>query len=212
MKEREYPGYLVTLEGVEGSGKSSSMEFLRRCLEQRGHTVQLCREPGGTPLAEHLRDLLLQPDAREEEMIPMTELLLIFAARAQHLQHRIRPALERGEWVLCDRFTDSTYAYQGGALGLGESRVALLEELVQGTLRPDLCLVFDLPPEQGLGRAEQSDRIGARGLEFDRRVRRTYLERAARAPERFAVIDASVCEQEVQAMLEQALQRLVPDS
>ena len=144
-------GLFITLEGPEGAGKSTNREYLAELLMQAGIEVVLTREPGGTPLAERIRELLLAPDS--EVMAVDTELLLMFAARAQHLAGVIRPALARGAVVLCDRFTDATYAYQGGGRGLAYERIAILEQFVQGDLRPDLTLVFDLPVEVGLARA-----------------------------------------------------------
>ena len=144
-------GLFITLEGPEGAGKSTNREYLAERMKRQGIEVVLTREPGGTPLAERIRELLLAPS--DEVMGANTELLLVFAARAQHLEGVIKPALARGAVVLCDRFTDATYAYQGGGRGLPEARIALLENFVQGELRPDLTLVFDLPVEIGLARA-----------------------------------------------------------
>jgi len=144
-------GLFITLEGPEGAGKSTNREYLAERLRAAGIEVVLTREPGGTPLAERIREVLLAPV--DEVMNPDTELLLVFAARAQHLAEVIRPALARGAVVLCDRFTDSTYAYQGGGRGLSLERIAALESFVQGDLRPDLTLIFDLPVEIGLARA-----------------------------------------------------------
>ncbi len=150
-------GLFVTLEGPEGAGKSTNRDYLAERLRERGIEVQLTREPGGTPLAERIRELLLAPS--DEPMAADTELLLMFAARAQHLAGVIRPALARGAVVLCDRFTDATYAYQGGGRGLPVARIAPLESFVQGDLRPDLTLVFDLPVEIGLARAAARGRL-----------------------------------------------------
>ena len=204
-------GRFVVLEGGEGAGKSRSLKYLAGRLRHLGIGVVCSREPGGTPLAEELRRLLLS--RREETLAPSAELLLVFAARAQHLAERIRPALARGDWVLCDRFTASSYAYQGVGRGLGAAPVAQLEQLVQGGLQPDLVLLLDLPPEQGVARAGPShrqgeltlpaegagaevpglapgDRIGEESLAFHRRVRACYLERAAADPH-CRLIDAS---------------------
>lgn len=185
-------GLFITLEGPEGAGKSTNREYLAERLRERGIEVVLSREPGGTPLAERIRELLLAPS--EEPMDSDTELLLVFAARAQHLAQVIRPALARGAVVLCDRFTDATYAYQGGGRGLGEVRIAELERFVQGELRPDLTLVFDLPVEVGLSRAAargRLDRFEQEERGFFEAVRRTYLQRAAAAPTRYRVLDAA---------------------
>lgn len=201
-------GLFITLEGPEGAGKSTNRDYLASCLQARGIKVLLTREPGGTPLAERIRELLLAP--ADEPMAADTELLLMFAARAQHLETVIRPALQRGEVVLCDRFTDATYAYQGGGRGLSFSRIAILEEFVQGALRPDLTLVFDLPVEVGLSRAAargRLDRFEQEGRGFFEAVRQTYLQRAAAAPARYRVVNAGQSLEEVQ----RALDRLLPE-
>ena len=184
-------GRFITFEGTEGAGKSTNIEAAAERLRQRGKTVCITREPGGTPLAERIRDLLL---ARSEEpLAPGTELLLIFAARAQHLERVIRPALAAGDWVLCDRFTDATYAYQGGGRGLSMSHIAELEQLVQGDLRPDITLLFDLPVAEGMaraGRRGELDRFEIERQTFFERVRKTYLDRARAESARFRRIDA----------------------
>lgn len=195
-------GLFITLEGPEGAGKSTNREYLAELLVQAGIEVVLTREPGGTPLAERIRELLLAPDS--EVMAVDTELLLMFAARAQHLAGVIRPALARGAVVLCDRFTDATYAYQGGGRGLAYERIAILEQFVQGDLRPDLTLVFDLPVEVGLARAAargKLDRFEQEQQSFFEAVRQTYLARAAQAPERYRVLDAAQPLSQVQADL-----------
>ncbi|WP_278348359.1 dTMP kinase [Stutzerimonas kunmingensis] len=206
-------GLFVTLEGPEGAGKSTNREYLAERLRACGVDVVLTREPGGTPLAERIRELLLTP--ADEPMAVDTELLLVFAARAQHLAQVIRPALERGAVVLCDRFTDATYAYQGGGRGLSIERIAQLEAFVQGELRPDLTLIFDLPVEVGLARAAargRLDRFEQEGLRFFESVRRAYLERAKAAPSRYRVIDAgqplNVVQQDVQALIPDLMGRL----
>jgi dTMP kinase len=199
-------GRFITLEGSEGSGKSTNLAFIHHYLQQSGIDVVLTREPGGTPLGEAIRGLLL--DHRNNEMASDTELLLMFAARAQHLHELILPALEAGRWVLCDRFTDATYAYQGAGRGIAESRIALLEEWVQGELRPDLTLFLDLPVAQGLARAgERSapDRFEREQLDFFERVRQGYLEQAARAPQRYRIVDASQPLEAVQSSLRDLL-------
>lgn len=195
-------GLFITLEGPEGAGKSTNREYLAELLMQAGIEVVLTREPGGTPLAERIRELLLAPDS--EVMAVDTELLLMFAARAQHLAGVIRPALARGAVVLCDRFTDATYAYQGGGRGVAYERIAILEQFVQGDLRPDLTLVFDLPVEVGLARAAargKLDRFEQEQQSFFEAVRQTYLARAAQAPERYRVLDAAQPLCQVQADL-----------
>lgn len=185
-------GKFITLEGAEGVGKTTNREFIRRCIEMSGRTVIVTREPGGTPLAEQIRSLLLE--RREDGMASDTELLLMFAARAEHLARVIRPALEAGTWVLCDRFTDATYAYQGGGRGIANQRIAALEEWVQGELRPDLTLLLDLPVAEGLRRAGQRsdpDRFEAEQVAFFERVRQAYLALARQHPARYRVIDAT---------------------
>ncbi|MFI8744101.1 dTMP kinase [Pseudomonas sp. NPDC077186] len=203
-------GLFITLEGPEGAGKSTNREYLAERLRERGVDVLLTREPGGTPLAERIRELLLAPS--DEPMASDTELLLVFAARAQHLQQVIRPALARGAVVLCDRFTDATYAYQGGGRGLSGERIALLENFVQGELRPDLTLIFDLPVEVGLARAAargRLDRFEQEGRGFFEAVRQAYLQRAAQAPQRYRVLDAGQTLAQVQADLDALLPSLL---
>jgi len=185
-------GLFITLEGPEGAGKTTNREYLAARLREHGVDVVLSREPGGTPLAERIRELLLEPGG--EAMATDTELLLMFAARAQHIAQVIQPALARGAVVICDRFTDATYAYQGGGRGLPASRIATLETFVQGTLRPHLTLIFDLPVEVGLSRAAargRLDRFEQEGRTFFEAVRNTYLARAAEHPERYRLLDAA---------------------
>ena len=203
-------GLFITLEGPEGAGKSTNREYLAERLREHAIDVVMTREPGGTPLAEKIREILLAPTA--EAMAADTELLLVFAARAQHLSQVIRPALERGAVVLCDRFTDATYAYQGGGRGLSEARIGVLENFVQGDLRPDLTLVFDLPIEVGLARAAERgrlDRFEQEGHDFFNAVRQTYLRHAAQAPERYRIVDAAQSLEEVQASIDALLPQIV---
>ncbi|WP_343572803.1 dTMP kinase [Pseudomonas sp.] len=203
-------GLFITLEGPEGAGKSTNREYLAERLRERGIEVQLTREPGGTPLAERIRELLLAPS--DEKMAVDTELLLVFAARAQHIAEVIRPALARGAVVLCDRFTDATYAYQGGGRGLPVERIAQLESFVQGSLRPDLTLVFDLPVEIGLSRAAargRLDRFEQEGRAFFEAVRSTYLVRAQAEPARYRIVDAAQPLAEVQRNLDALLPTLL---
>lgn len=200
-------GLFITLEGPEGAGKSTNRDYLASRLGDAGIEVLLTREPGGTPLAERIRELLLAPS--DEPMAADTELLLVFAARAQHLSQVIRPALARGCVVLCDRFTDATYAYQGGGRGLSHARIAVLEEFVQGELRPDLTLVFDLPVEIGLARAAargQLDRFEREARSFFEAVRQTYLQRAAAEPQRYRIVDAA----QPLAQVQDSLNNLLP--
>jgi dTMP kinase len=203
-------GLFITLEGPEGAGKSTNREYLAERLRAAGIEVLLTREPGGTPLAERIRDVLLTPV--EEVMNADTELLLVFAARAQHLATVIRPALERGAVVLCDRFTDSTYAYQGAGRGLSLARIAALEDFVQGELRPDLTLVFDLPVDVGLARASargRLDRFEQEGQAFFQKVREAFLARAAAAPQRYVLVDAAQPLAQVQQSLDSLLPQLL---
>lgn len=195
---------------ILGTGKSTNRDYLAAQLRAQGVQVLLTREPGGTPLAERIRELLLAPS--DEAMSADTELLLVFAARAQHLAEVIRPALARGEVVLCDRFTDATYAYQGGGRGLSHQRIAALEQFVQGDLRPDLTLVFDLPVEIGLSRAAargRLDRFEQEGRAFFDAVRSTYLERARAEPARYRLVDAAQTLADVQACLDTLLPQLL---
>lgn len=201
-------GLFVTLEGVEGAGKSTALAVLARHLEHRNHPPVVTREPGGTELGESIRGLLLAHS--EPGMGADTEALLAFAARAEHLRTVIRPALARGEYVLCDRFTDATYAYQGSGRGLGHDRIAILEEWVQGEFRPDLTLVLDLPVSEGRRRAGQRsrpDRFEQERDEFFQRVRESYLQRARAEPRRMQVIDASRDEETVARDLVAVLDR-----
>ena len=199
-------GRFITVEGTEGAGKTSNIAFLQARLEAAGKTVVLTREPGGTPLGEAIRDLLLT--RRGDGMAVDTELLLMFAARAEHIAQLIRPALARGEWVLCDRFTDATYAYQGGGRGIDIDRIAALEHWVQGNLRPDLTIVLDVPVEVGLaraGRRSAPDRFEREQLAFHEAVRAAYRTIAAREPGRVQVVDAEQPLPRVQADLGRVL-------
>jgi len=199
-------GRLVTVDGGEGAGKTTQMGFMREYLERRGCRVVVTREPGGTSLGEEIRGLLL--GHRDGGMTLAAETLLMFSARAEHLERVIRPALAAGCWVLCDRFTDATYAYQGGGRGLPLERIAVLEEWVQGTLRPDLTLLLDLPVATGLaraGRRSMADRFEREDVDFFERVRAMYLKRAAHEPDRYRVVDASQSIKAVRAEVETVL-------
>jgi len=203
-------GLFITLEGPEGAGKSTNRDYLAEHLRSHGLDVLLTREPGGTPLAERIRELLLAPS--DEKMDADTELLLVFAARAQHLAEVIRPALARGAVVLCDRFTDATYAYQGGGRGLSVERIATLEHFVQGGLQPDLTLLFDLPVEVGLSRAAargRLDRFEQEGQGFFEAVRQAYLQRAKADPQRYRLIDAALPLAAVQQSLDGLVGQIV---
>jgi len=195
-KNKKNIGKFITLEGGEGVGKSSNINFMRSYLEKKllGKNIELCltREPGGTPLAEEIRTLFVEP--RDEVVHETTELLLVFAARAQHLAELIRPSLNRGNWVLSDRFTDATFAYQGGGRGLSVDTITTLENLVQESLQPDLTILLDLPVEVGMARAKNRsnfDRIEKEKISFFENVRAAYLQRAKQYPERFRIINAS---------------------
>lgn len=184
-------GKFITLEGGEGVGKSTNLAFIRDYLLHRRIPVVVTREPGGTLLAEKIRDLLLDKDS--ETISETAELLLMFAARAQHIKHVIEPALARGQWVLCDRFTDATYAYQGGGRKMGDNTIAWLETLVQGDLRPHLTLLFDAPVEIGIARAKKRgefDRFEVEKLCFFEQVRQAYLKQAGLHPDRIKLISA----------------------
>ncbi|MEK7666982.1 MAG: dTMP kinase [Pseudomonadota bacterium] len=202
-------GLFITLEGGEGAGKSTSLAFVCEFLEQAGRRVVVTREPGGTPLGEKIRELLLHG---RENMDVDTELLLMFAARAEHLTRVIRPALADGACVVCDRFTDATYAYQGGGRGVPETRIRILEDWVQQGLRPDLTLLLDIPVGQGLGRAgmrSAPDRFEREKIDFFERVRNHYLAAAASEPQRIRVIDAACDIPQVQAQLRNALETIL---
>ena len=203
-------GAFITLEGIEGAGKSTCMALVSRLLREAGRATLETREPGGTPLGEALRELLL--GHRHDGMADDTELLLMFAARAEHLQQKILPALESGRWVLCDRFTDATYAYQGGGRGIERARIGVLEQWVQRGLKPDLTLLLDLPPEVGLeraGRRSAPDRFEKEQRPFFERVRQVYLDLAAAEPGRFRVIDAGRPLEEVERQVSKAVQEFV---
>jgi dTMP kinase len=200
-------GRFVTFEGIDGAGKSTQIAFVEQWLRGRGIDVLLTREPGGTPIGEALRELILH-----RPMQPRTETLLMFAARCEHVLEAIEPALAGGRWVLCDRFTDATYAYQSGGRGIAEADVAVLEQWVHPRLQPDLTLLFDLEPRIAAGRlarAQRSDRFEAEQLDFFTRVREHYLVRARAEPQRFFVVDTSQDKPVVQARLVEAVGRLL---
>jgi dTMP kinase len=202
-------GKFLTIEGTEGVGKSTNLAFVRDWLQAKGVEVVVTREPGGTPLAEEIRSLLLAK--RDESVDETAELLLVFAARAQHIAQLIRPALARGAWVLSDRFTDATYAYQGGGRGLSAVTITQLEQLVQGDLRPDLTLFLDIDVALGLNRARQRgelDRFESETMTFFERVRSAYCQRAEQAPERYARVDAGQELAGVQADIARILTKL----
>ena len=206
MKTTDIRGKFLTIEGTEGVGKSTNIAYIQSYLYSQGIDLLITREPGGTPLAEEIRELLLQN--RVEKMDETTELLLVFAARAQHLQTVILPALARGQWVLCDRFTDATYAYQGGGRGLDVELIETLEQRIQGDVRPDLTLLLDIDVSIGLeraGRRGELDRFEHEEIVFFERVREAYLSRVAASPERYGVVDASLSLEQVQQQIRQCL-------
>jgi dTMP kinase len=208
------PGRFLTIEGIEGVGKSTQVARLSAALQQRGIDHVVTREPGGTPLAESIRALVLTRHA--EPLPPTAELLLMFAARAVHLGNLVEPNLADGRWVLCDRFTDATYAYQGGGRGLGVNAIRELESMVQGARRPDLTFLLDAPVEVALSRARHRnatgaavDRFESERAEFFVRVREAYLARAAAEPRRMRIVDAArsadeVCAQMIEILEEHA--------
>jgi dTMP kinase len=204
------PGMFITVEGIEGVGKTTNMEYLQQIITAAGKELVVSREPGGTPLGEAIRGLLLDPQYKG--MNPDCELQLMFAARAEHLDKVIRPAIKAGQWVLCDRFTDATYAYQGGGRGLDAGRIAALEELVQGDFRPDLTLLLDVPVEVGLARAgnrSAPDRFEQEQVDFFERVRQAYLDMATSHDGRYRVIDASRSLDRVQEQLAEVLREFL---
>lgn len=202
-------GRFITLEGGEGVGKSTNLGVVCELLERQGIEVVKTREPGGTPRSEAIRDLLLDP-GQDEPLCNDAELLLVFAARAQHLEYKIRPALARGAWVVCDRFTDATFAYQGGGRGVDKRHIATLETMVQKGLQPDLTLLLDMPVEAAQQRVErrggERDRFERERKAFFAAVRDNYLERAEADPARFSIIDASQPLSVVQAAIRSSLE------
>lgn len=205
-------GTFITLEGGEGAGKSTQLKRLEKKLVDSGHRVLLTREPGGSPGAEAIRDLLVTGDVAR--WTPLTEALLHFAARKDHLDKTVRPALEQGNWVLCDRFVDSTLAYQGVAQGLGPDPIMLLRRLVIGADMPQLTLILDLPVEVGLARAQNraggEDRYERMGRAFHEKLRQAFLDIAKSEPERCVVIDATGSEEEVAAQIWSVLTQRLP--
>lgn len=200
-------GKFLTIEGVEGVGKTTNIQFIKDWLSLHKIPYLTSREPGGTPIAEEIRQVLLTP--RDEIVCDKTELLLMFAARAQHIEQVIVPELDKGNWVLCDRFTDATYAYQGAGRSMDSQIISDLESMIQGKLRPDLTLILDIPPQEGLKRANKRgalDRFEREKIEFFERVRESYQIIAKRDPERCVVIDASQTLENVQASIKTALE------
>jgi dTMP kinase len=200
-------GKFITFEGIDGAGKSSHIDAVRDLLTARGTEVVCTREPGGTALGESIRSLFLSHD-----MTPETEVLLVFAARGEHLRQVVWPTLARGAWVVCDRFTDATFAYQGGGRNLGEQHIAKVVELVHPNFSPALTLLFDLPPDAAQDRIasrQSQDRIEAEARDFHDRVRSTYLKRAAAEPERIAVFDSRLPKDVVRAQVLSRLEQLL---
>lgn len=203
-------GKFITFEGSEGVGKSTNIEFLAAAIRDKGFTVLCTREPGGTPMAEKIREMLLQHG--NEALPDMAELLLFFAARSLHINNTIRPALDAGQWVICDRFTDASRAYQGSARGLDMQRIDQLAAWVQEDLEPDLTVLLDAPAEIGMRRAikrSEPDRLESEKISFYERVRAGYLVLAKKYPERFCVVDANRPLDAVQVSIAAALQTLL---
>jgi len=200
MPDRIRRGRLVTVEGIDGAGKSTHLPWLKTLLERAGHEVWMTREPGGTPLGERLREILLH-----EPMAPLTEALLMFAARREHCERDIWPRLDEGVWVVCDRFTDATYAYQGGGHGLPLEQITEIERIVIGGFAPDLTLILDVPPAVGQARLADGralDKFERQQEAFFERVRAAYLARAAAEPRRCRVIDSTRPQQSVRSEIE----------
>ena len=206
-------GLFLSFEGTEGAGKSSNLQYVKEMLEGSGKTVVVSREPGGTEIGERIREILLNPDL--PAMHSDTELLLMFASRAEHYQHKILPAINDGQWVLCDRFTDASFAYQGRGRGIGVHRISGLEAWVLGGRKPDHTFLFDLPVEVGLSRAKSrgaADRFEQETVMFFQRIRDCYLARAAAEPSRFKVLDASQSLSHVRDQLKQMTSQLLQDT
>ncbi|WP_250657963.1 dTMP kinase [Alkalimarinus coralli] len=203
-------GLFLTVEGAEGVGKSTNISFIRSTLESKGIKVVVTREPGGTPMAEEIREILLKN--RDERVVENSELLLMFAARAQHIENLIKPALLKGHWVISDRFTDATYAYQGGGREVDAERISILEKFVQGNFRPDKTILLDAPVEIGMARAHKRGELdrfeNEKGMFFER-VRNVYLERLSNEPDRFELIDASKQLVDVQVQLKSVVESIV---
>ena len=205
-----YPGKFITIEGTEGAGKSTSLNYIKDALQQKGIDFITTREPGGTPIAEKIRELLL--DKANTALCDDAELLLMFAARAQHLNELIIPALQTGQWVISDRFTDATYAYQGGGRGLPWKKIAQLEQWVQGDLRPDATILLDIPVEQGMERVRsrgETDRFEEEQMSFFSRIREAYLRLARENPQRYYIVDTRPAIEEVYQQLDRVLKKLV---
>ena len=206
-------GKFITVEGSEGVGKSTNVDFLAAAIKDHGYEVICTREPGGTPIAERIRQILLEHG--EEPLPDIAELLLFFASRSLHISNKIRPALEAGKWVICDRFTDASRAYQGAGRGLDMQRINLLADWVQDDLQPDMTLLLDAPAEIGMQRAQQrgeTDRLESEQISFYERVRAGYLTLAEANPGRYRVVDAARPLQEVQVSIGAVLEQIFSDN
>jgi len=206
-------GKFITVEGSEGVGKSTNVDFLASAIKDHGYEVICTREPGGTPIAERIRQILLEHG--EEPLPDIAELLLFFASRSLHISNKIRPALEAGKWVICDRFTDASRAYQGAGRGLDMQRINLLADWVQDDLHPDMTLLLDAPAEIGMQRAQQrgeTDRLESEQISFYERVRAGYLALAEENPGRYRVVDAARPLQEVQVSIGAVLEQMFSDN
>lgn len=212
MQNSQVMGRFITLEGIEGVGKSTQLDFINHYLKEKNIPVIATREPGGTPIAEAIRSLLLSASFPQEKLIPETELLLFFAARAQHIHTVIKPALQRGEWVVCDRFTEASYAYQGGGRGLDLAFISSLEKWIQKELKIDCVLLLDAPIKVALERTryrKQPDRIEVETHAFFERARASYLLRAKQLNSLYQIVDASLPLNEVQLQIKAILDKLV---
>ena len=203
-------GLFITFEGVEGAGKTTNIAYIAEKIQQAGHQILLTREPGGTTIGEVIREILISKDL--PEMHHDTELLLMFAARAEHIQRKIIPAIKQGKWVLCDRFTDATYAYQGAGRGIEKQQISTLENLVQGSLRPDYTFLFDLDADVGLARAQsrgETDRFEQQHIDFFNRVRDQYLKMAKADQARYRIVNAQHDLATVQQQINEILKELL---
>lgn len=205
-------GFFLTVEGIEGVGKSTAVKFIQEYLLQMQREIVVTREPGGTAIAEKIRQILLATNSEEEVMAPETELLLMFASRAQHIKQIILPALVAGKWVICDRYADASYAYQGGGRKIDLANIHFLEKWIVNTVKPDVTILLDAPPGIGLERAKHRgahDRIEQEKIEFFERVRQGYLQRADQDKQRFRVIDATQSLETVQADILKILSKVL---
>ena len=206
----KHKGLFITFEGVEGAGKTTNISYIATQIRNAGHQILLTREPGGTTIGEAIREILISTEL--PEMHHQTELLLMFAARSEHMHRKIIPALEQGIWVLCDRFTDASYAYQGAGRGIDQEKIQILESMVQGPLRPDITFLFDLEANIGLSRAQsrgETDRFEQQHIDFFNRVRSQYLLMAEAEPERFRLIEAQHDIKTVQQQISHELESII---